>query len=86
VDVIWIITSYKKPSFIQNLPTLLQQQTLAFSKHIDCYRAATVWEDAYYNLIRPHKSLAQRVSNGRQKWRKQTPAMAAELTDHIWTV
>ena len=62
------------------------RKTLAFSKHIDCYRAATVWEDAYYNLIRPHKSLALRISNGRQKWRKQTPAMIAELTDHIWTV
>ena len=62
------------------------RKTLAFSKHIDYYRAATVWEDAYYNLIRPHKSLAQRISNGRQKWRKQTPAMVAKLTDHIWTV
>lgn len=62
------------------------RKTLAFSKHLDCYRASVVWEDAYYNLIRPHKSLAQPISNGRQKWRKRTPAMAADLTDHIWTI
>ena len=62
------------------------RKTLAFSKQIDCYRASTVWEDAYYNLIRPHKSLSEKIHKGRQKWRKRTPAMAAGLTDHIWTV
>jgi hypothetical protein len=62
------------------------RKTLAFSKQIDCYQASAVWEDTYYNLVRPHKSLAQRISNGRQKWQKRTPAMAADLTDHIWTV
>jgi len=62
------------------------RKTLAFSKHIDCYRASAMWEDTYYNLIRPHKSLSEKVLKGRQKWRKRTPAMAANLTDHIWTV
>ena len=62
------------------------RKTLAFSKQIDCYRASVVWEDAYYNLIRPHKSLSVKIHKGRQKWRKRTPAMAAGLTDHIWTV
>jgi hypothetical protein len=33
------------------------RKTLAFSKRIEDYRAAAAWEDAYYNLIRPHKSL-----------------------------
>jgi len=62
------------------------RKTLAFSKNLDLYRASAVWEDAYYNLIRPHKSLAQKVTRGRLKWRKRTPAMAAGLTNHIWTV
>lgn len=62
------------------------RKTLAFSKNLDLYRASAVWEDAYYNLIRPHKSLAQKVSLDRLKWRKRTPAMAAGLTNHIWTV
>ena len=63
------------------------RKTLAFSKDVDCYRAAATWEDNYYNLVRPHKSLHLRVDNvpGR-KWKPRTPAMAARLTDHVWTV
>jgi hypothetical protein len=63
------------------------RKTLAFSKDIDAYRAAAIWEDVYYNLVRPHKSLRLRVQNvPTQKWVPRTPAMAAKLTDHIWTV
>jgi len=63
------------------------RKTLAFSKNVDCYRAAATWEDAYYNLVKPHKSLRLRVYDlpGR-KWHERTPAMAAQLTDHVWTV
>jgi len=63
------------------------RKTLAFSKDIAAYRAAAAWEDSYYNLVRPHKSLrrpAQEVLH--QKWLPCTPAMAAGLTDHVWTV
>jgi len=50
------------------------------------YRASATWEDSYYNLIRPHKSLCLPVQNGLpQTWSPRTPAMAAGLTDHIWT-
>lgn len=35
----------------------LTRKTLAFSKDLECYRADVIWEDAYYNLVRPHKSL-----------------------------
>jgi len=33
------------------------RKTLAFSKEVEAYKAAAAWEDGYYNLIRPHKSL-----------------------------
>lgn len=63
------------------------RRTLAFSKNLELYRAAAAWEDAYYNLIRPHKSLRLAVDNALpQKWSPRTPAVAAKLTDHIWTV
>jgi hypothetical protein len=63
------------------------RKTLAFSKDIEAYRAAATWEDVYYNLIRPHKSLRLRVEDRLpQKWLPRTPAIAAKLTDHIWTV
>lgn len=63
------------------------RKTLAFSKDIQAYRAAASWEDSYYNLIRPHKSLRLPVLDDLpRKWSPRTPAMAAKLTDHIWTV
>ena len=63
------------------------RKTLAFSKDIAAYRASAIWEDSYYNLIRPHKTLRVRVQHcSPQKWSLRTPAMAAKLTDHIWTV
>ena len=63
------------------------RKTLAFSKDIEAYRAAAAWEDSYYNLIRPHKSMRLSVQDGSpRKWSPRTPAMAAGLTDHIWTI
>jgi len=63
------------------------RKTLAFSKDVDCHRTAATWEDLYYNLVKPHKSLRIRVLDipGR-KWNPQTPAMAARLTNHVWSV
>ncbi len=63
------------------------RKTLAFSKRIVAYRASAMWEDTYYNLVRPHKSLRRPVPDARpQRWLPRTPGMAARLTDHIWTV
>jgi hypothetical protein len=63
------------------------RKTLGFSKDINCYRTAATWEDGYYNLIKPHKSLRLRVHDiPGHKWQPRTPAIAACLTDHIWTV
>jgi len=62
------------------------RKTLAFSKDVDCYRAAATWEDMYYNFAKPHKSLRLRVYNvPDRKWILRTPAMTAQLTDHVWT-
>ena len=48
------------------------------------YRASASWEDLYYNLARAHKSLRVEVfGNPKRRWRQRSPAMAAELTDHI---
>jgi hypothetical protein len=61
-------------------------KTLAFSKSFAVYRAAASWEDAYFNLVKPHKSLRLSVQDALpQKWSPRTPARATKLTDHIWT-
>lgn len=65
----------------------LVRKTLAFSKLLEMHRAAAAWEDAIYNLARPLKTLRREVRNDpRRRWKPRTPAMAAGLTDHIWTV
>jgi IS1 family transposase len=46
--------------------------TNAFSKSIDCHKAALAIHFTHYNFCRIHSSI------------RITPAMAAGLTDHIW--
>jgi len=65
----------------------LTRKTLAYSKTLEMHRAAAVWEDIVYNLIRPLSTLRLEVGDDPQRrWFSRTPAMAAGLTDHIWTV
>lgn len=65
----------------------LTRRTLAYSKVLEMHRAAAAWEDNVYNLVRPLKTLRLEVTdNPRRRWLPRTPAMAAGLTDHIWTV
>lgn len=65
----------------------LTRKTLAFSKLLGMYDASAAWEDLVYNLARPLKTLRQKIFNHPQRrWRPRTPAMAAGLTGHIWTV
>ena len=68
----------------------LIRKGLGFSKEFSTCRAAAGWEDAIYNLTRTHKSLRIDLTgplNGRpgRRWRKRTPAMAAGLTDQVWS-
>ena len=65
----------------------LVRKTLGYSKAVEIHRAMAVWEDVYYNLGRPVKTLRQEIFNDpTRRWLPRTPAMAAGLTDHIWTV
>lgn len=52
--------------------------TNAFSKKLENHILALAFHFMYYNFVRPHKSLANPYP--------RTPAMAAGLADHVWTV
>lgn len=41
-----------------------------------------------YNLCWPHDQLRERLNDqpGQPRWRPRTPAMAAGLTDHVWSI
>lgn len=64
----------------------LVRKTLSFSKELRMLRASCTWEDWVYNLTRPVKTLRLEVNNAQRRWQPRSPAIAAGLTDHIWTV
>ena len=52
--------------------------TNAFSRKIENHAAAVALHFQFYNLARPHKSLKNPYP--------RTPAMAAGVADHAWTL
>jgi hypothetical protein len=69
----------------------LTRKTIAFSKTAEALGHQLEFHQAHHNLVRPHRGLAHRVNvpmRGRvhRRWEKRTPAMAAGLTDHVWTL
>lgn len=64
----------------------LVRKTLGFSKRVHMLRAASVWEDVVYNLARHVKTLRLEINDGNRRWLHRSPAMVADLTDHIWSI
>jgi IS1 family transposase len=52
--------------------------TNGFSKKIESHTAAVALHFMHYNFVRPHKTLANPYPC--------TPAMAANVTDHVWSL
>jgi hypothetical protein len=66
----------------------LVRKTWSQSKKSYFLRRHLALEDAVFNFVRPHQALRLAVPQptpGRT-WQQRTPAMAAELTDHIWSL
>jgi len=49
-------------------------------------RASFDFFQAWYNFIKPHKSLRLEIDSGIRKWFQRTPAMAEGITDHMWNL
>ena len=60
-----------------------RRKTYGFSKKLDVHQAMTLFTLYSYNFCWPVRTLA--VQNGSKKM-KRTPAMAAGLADHIWSI
>jgi IS1 family transposase len=60
------------------------RKTYAFSKDWKVHRAATVFSHFSYNFCWPVRTLRVKGEGGR--WQPRTPAMAAGLTDHVWSL
>ncbi len=71
----------------------LTRRTNGFSKEMGWFEKQLWLSLAYYHLILPHYSLRQpllepQITRGTgtlRKWKPITPAMAACMTDHVWT-
>jgi len=65
----------------------LARKTLGFSKNRRELQNALDYIDAHGNFVKPHQSLRERASpDSGRRWVPRTPAMAAGLTDHPWTL
>jgi IS1 family transposase len=71
----------------------LTRRTNGFSKDLTWFEKQLWLSLAYYHLVLPHQSLRERLptpeptrgAGSPRTWRPVTPAMAAGLTDHVWT-
>jgi IS1 family transposase len=71
----------------------LTRRTNGFSKDLTWFEKQLWVSLAYYHLVLPHKRWQEplptpeptRGAGSPRKWRLVTPAMAAGMTDHVWT-
>ena len=60
------------------------RKSYEFSKDWDVHVAATRFSYFSYNFCWPVRTLRVKGDDG--TWRQRTPAMAAGLTDHVWSI
>jgi hypothetical protein len=88
-------------AFVERLNLDIRQRVAAVGRRVNtlCQREDGIRQQltvyhAYYNFCLPHSSLRQPLpvpepTNGKgsaKLWRPCTPAMAAGLTDHVWSL
>ena len=88
-------------SFVERLNLDLRQRVAAIGRRVntlcqgeDSMRHQLAVFHVYYNFVLPHASLRQPLpvpeptygTGSARLWQPRTPAMAAGLTDHVWTL
>jgi IS1 family transposase len=71
----------------------LTRKTNGFSKELTWLEKQLWLSLAYYHLVLPHESLRQQLrapestrgQGSKRRWNPVTPAMAAGITEHVWT-
>ena len=87
-------------SFIERENLTLRQQNRRLTRKTNAYSKELGWLEkqlwlslAYYHLVLPHESLRIRLpapaptrgTGTPRRWQMVTPAMAAGMTDHVWS-
>jgi len=88
-------------AFIERLNLSIRQHVAAIGRRVstlckgeDGVRQQLALYHVYYNFCLPYASVRQALpqpepthgSGSAKRWQSQTPAMAAGLTDHVWTL
>jgi hypothetical protein len=88
-------------AFIERVNLTIRQHVAAVGRRVmtlckgeDGLRHQLALYQTYYNFCLPHASLRQPLpqpeptkgSGSAKRWRLRTPAMAAGVTDHVWTL
>ncbi len=88
-------------AFIERINLTIRQHVAAVGRRVltlckseDGLRQQLVLSHTYYNFCVPHASLRQALplpepthgTGSAKRWRPCTPAMAAGLTEHVWTL
>lgn len=64
----------------------LNRRSMRFSKRLQPLISSVFWVDCVYNLVHPHHSLRQPSPTPERRWIPRSPAMAAGLTNHLWSI
>ncbi len=72
----------------------LGRRVESLTKTVEELRRQSLLVQGYYNFCLPHSSLRvplpqpipTKGTGSPRKWQPRTPAMAAEITDHVWTM
>jgi IS1 family transposase/transposase-like protein len=64
----------------------LSRRTWSKARSVEALYLHVQWWRMYYHFSREHVSLRVRVPGLRRRYRARSPAMAAGLTDHLWSV
>jgi hypothetical protein len=88
-------------AFIERLNLTIRQHVAAVGRRVstlckgeDGVRQQLVLSHVYYNFCLPHASVHHPLlqaepthgTGSAKRWQPRTPAMAAGLTDHVWTL
>jgi transposase-like protein/IS1 family transposase len=80
-------------AFVERVNLTFRQSVAALSRRTWAYAQTErhlllhcEWFRLYYHFVRAHESLAREVPGLKRRFRSRSPAMALNLTDHLWSV
>lgn len=84
------VSSHVNTTFVERFNGTVRQhnshkarKTYAFSKEFEQHAAMSWFAVAYYNFCRPYLGLRVKRDG---RWSRRTPAMAASISDHVWSL